>query len=102
MTHPTTLEGLGITLSHMQETLAQVLENQKNAATREEVREADGAIRSEVRELQGEVKAAHTMIRALQDANTATQSVVGTAKWIITIGGGTLILGVLRYFLGPQ
>lgn len=83
-------------------TLDRVLGLVQGAATKDEmasVRQEVATLRSDHTLLKGEVTGQATRIRALEDANTSAAAVVSLAKWVVSIGGLTILGGLARWWL---
>jgi hypothetical protein len=96
---PGTLEGIAITLAHMKEQMALLVARSEKAATREEVRDGDALLERRLASLEGKDDAQNTRIRALEDANNATASLVSAVKWVLGLGGGGLLAVVVKYLM---
>lgn len=97
VTNPSTIQEVGIILGHMQEQLARLLMIAERSATKEEVKAADDGLGRRLDMVEAENRAMQTRVRALEDAKTATDSLVSTVKWIVAIGGGGFVIGLFKY-----
>lgn len=97
VTNPSTIQEVGIILGHMQEQLSRLLNIAERSATKDEVRAADDGLSKRCDANESDVRALQTRVRALEDAKTATDSLVSTVKWLVGIVGGSGILLLLRW-----
>lgn len=83
---------LAVELRHVREMLDRILVFSERSASKEEMVKADDLADRRLTSLEGAV-------RLLEAANTSTTAVVNLAKWVISIGGITLLGGALKWWL---
>lgn len=89
--HAMSNEVLAVELRHVRETVDRILAISERSASREEMTKADD-------QADRRLTALESSVRLLEAANTSTTAVVNLAKWVISIGGLSLLGVVAKWW----